>query len=62
MGISLGWGVLLATFVTLLLVPINYLLLEDIRGVLRRYWTWQCGREPARPLAAEVVVEHGQEH
>lgn len=47
MGISLGWGVMLATFVTLLLVPINYLLLEDWKTALRRYWAWQTGREPS---------------
>ncbi len=29
MAVSLGFGVLLATFVTLILVPVNYLLLED---------------------------------
>lgn len=45
MGISLGWGVLLATGVTLLLVPINYLLLEDLKAGCRRYWAWQTGRE-----------------
>jgi multidrug efflux pump subunit AcrB len=45
MGISLGWGVLLATFVTLLLVPIIYLLLEDVKAWARRYWAWQRGRD-----------------
>jgi multidrug efflux pump subunit AcrB len=44
MGISLAWGVLLGTFVTLLLVPINYLILEDLKAGLRRYWHWQIGR------------------
>jgi multidrug efflux pump subunit AcrB len=50
MGISLGWGVLLATFVTLLLVPINYLVLEDLKRLVLRYWRWQCGRIPATPV------------
>jgi multidrug efflux pump subunit AcrB len=54
MGISLGWGVLLATGVTLLLVPINYLLLEDLKAALRRYWAWQTGREP-RPGPGSTV-------
>ncbi|RKZ36512.1 MAG: AcrB/AcrD/AcrF family protein, partial [Gammaproteobacteria bacterium] len=33
MAVSLGFGVLFATFITLLMVPINYLILEDLRGL-----------------------------
>jgi multidrug efflux pump subunit AcrB len=55
MGISLGWGVLLATFVTLLLVPINYLLLEDVRRLVTQYWAWQWGRK-APEMPQETVV------
>ena len=36
MAISLGFGILFATFITLLLVPINYLILEDIKVVFAR--------------------------
>ncbi len=46
MAVSLGWGVMLGTFVTLLLVPINYLILEDLRRFAKNYWNWQWGREP----------------
>ena len=46
MAVSLGWGVLLGTFVTLLLVPINYMILEDFKRFARRYWHWQVGKEP----------------
>ena len=46
MGISLAWGVLFATFITLILVPICYLILEDLKSGLRRYWNWQTGRKP----------------
>lgn len=46
MAISLGWGVMLGTFVTLLLVPINYLILEDFRRFAGNYWRWQLGRPP----------------
>ncbi|MFQ5441169.1 MAG: efflux RND transporter permease subunit [Thermodesulfobacteriota bacterium] len=35
MAISLGFGILFATFITLLLIPSLYLILEDIRGLLR---------------------------
>ncbi len=35
MALSLGYGVLFATCITLFLVPINYLILEDIKGLFR---------------------------
>jgi multidrug efflux pump subunit AcrB len=36
MAVSLGFGILFATFITLLLVPLNYLVLEDLRNLSRR--------------------------
>jgi multidrug efflux pump subunit AcrB len=36
MAVSLGFGILFATFITLVLVPLNYLLLEDLRGFFGR--------------------------
>ncbi|MEO0575915.1 MAG: efflux RND transporter permease subunit [Pseudomonadota bacterium] len=44
MAISVGYGILFATVITLLLVPVNILIAEDIRGALQRYWQW--GRQP----------------
>ncbi len=41
MAISLAWGVLFATFITLLLVPVNTMILEDIKRGLKAYWRWQ---------------------
>ena len=49
MAVSLGFGILFATAITLLLIPINYLLLEDMRGYLGRLF----GRVPA------TVIEPG---
>ena len=40
MAVSLGWGILFATVVTLILVPVNYMILEDIRHGLRALWNW----------------------
>ena len=37
MAISLAYGILFATFITLILVPVNLLILEDIKSGLRRY-------------------------
>lgn len=31
MAVSLGFGIIFATFITLLLVPVNYLLIEDVK-------------------------------
>ncbi len=36
MAVSLGFGILFATAITLLLVPVSYLLLEDILGLFRQ--------------------------
>lgn len=36
MAVSMGFGVLFATFVTLILVPINYLIMDDTRSIVRQ--------------------------
>jgi multidrug efflux pump subunit AcrB len=38
MAVSLGFGMIFSTLVTLLVVPCFYLIIEDIRGALR--WIW----------------------
>ncbi|RHW77241.1 efflux RND transporter permease subunit [Colwellia sp. RSH04] len=35
MAVSLGFGIIFATFITLLLVPINYMLVEDVKKLLK---------------------------
>jgi multidrug efflux pump subunit AcrB len=37
MAISLGFGILFATLITLFIVPVNYLILADIKAYFRRY-------------------------
>jgi multidrug efflux pump subunit AcrB len=37
MAISLGFGILFATVITLFIVPLNYLILEDVKRYFRRY-------------------------
>ena len=39
MATSVAWGVMLATAVTLLVVPAGYLILEDIGGWRRKYFS-----------------------
>ncbi|MGL1956532.1 MAG: efflux RND transporter permease subunit [Colwellia sp.] len=38
MAVSLGFGILFATFITLLLVPVNYMLVEKVNSLQRNYW------------------------
>ena len=52
MAISLAWGVLFATFIALILVPVNTLILEDIKRALQAYWHWQTGTTD-KPRATE---------
>ncbi|MFT5521231.1 MAG: multidrug efflux pump subunit AcrB [Enterobacterales bacterium] len=37
MAVSLGFGILFATIITLFLIPVNYMILEDIRAYFKRY-------------------------
>lgn len=39
MAISLGYGILFSTLITLFLVPVNYLVLEDVKRAWRWYWS-----------------------
>jgi multidrug efflux pump subunit AcrB len=48
MAISLSFGVLFASFITLLLVPCMYLMLEDIQIGTRKSIDWMLGREQSR--------------
>ncbi len=49
MAISLGWGVIFATVVTLFLVPVNTLIFDDIGRGFQKYWRWQTGKPPPPP-------------
>jgi len=40
MAVSLGFGILFATFITLLLIPTAYLLLEDLKALVRPMLRW----------------------
>ncbi len=53
MAISLGFGVLFATFITLLVVPALYLILEDIKALILR--AIGAG-EPSSPAPADAPI------
>ena len=40
MAISLAYGILFATFITLLLIPTAYLITEDIKEAFRKFFRW----------------------
>jgi multidrug efflux pump subunit AcrB len=40
MAVSLGFGLLFATAITLFLIPASYLVLEEFLGMIRRSWQW----------------------
>ena len=47
MAVSLAFGVVFATFITLILVPTTYLILDDLTGGLR----WMLGGHPVDKLS-----------
>ncbi|MCO4760382.1 MAG: efflux RND transporter permease subunit [Myxococcales bacterium] len=53
MAISLGFGIIVATFIVLLLVPSFYLIVEDVRGV---YTERDIYQPVSRPEEATVVL------
>ena len=59
MAISLGFGVLFATVIVLLLVPALYLIVEDLTGVLNWVVSWVAGsdRGLATPVEAELETK-----
>ncbi len=54
MAISLGFGILFATLITLVLVPCLYLIVEDIRAVFSKSWAWLFDH-PSKIEAIEEV-------
>jgi multidrug efflux pump subunit AcrB len=55
MAISLGWGVIFATVITLFLVPVNSLILDDLNRGFRAYWRWQVNA-PSKELESQEDV------
>ena len=49
MAVSLAWGVLFATFITLLLVPCLYVMVEDYKYMLARIGAWLRKEPPPQP-------------
>lgn len=52
MAVSLGYGILFATVITLFLVPINYLVFDDIAKLFRRMYSNESEKESLHPAEA----------
>ena len=59
MAISLAYGILFATFITLLLIPTAYLITEDIKSLFQKFCQWYQApfkdKQRARKIAEEQV-------
>ncbi|HSG62072.1 MAG TPA: efflux RND transporter permease subunit, partial [Pseudomonadales bacterium] len=57
MATSLAFGILFSTVVTLILVPLLYIILDDIRKTSRRFFTWWW--KPNTNEAQASITQHG---
>ena len=58
MAVSLAYGVLFATFITLILVPVEYLMLDDLGRGMRRLFRRDASKaEPVTPLAESAAFD-----
>ena len=55
MTIFLGWGVVFATVITLNLVLVNALILDDLKRLFRAYRSWLTNTE--KPLEPKLLDE-----
>ncbi len=56
MAVSLAWGVLFATFITLLLVPCLYVMVEDWTGLWERIKRWMSGDTPPSEAQSQLPL------
>jgi multidrug efflux pump subunit AcrB len=56
MAVSLGFGILFATFITLLLIPVNYMILEDFRGLFGRLFKGKTAGDKLDDKVSDDVI------
>ena len=59
MAVSLAFGVMFATFITLILIPSGYMVMEDIKGILQLLTGSRASRASKAP-ATPTTVAGGQ--
>jgi hypothetical protein len=57
MAVSLGYGIVFATVVVLLLIPCLYMIVEDLRGLVFPPQPDQDQPAPPRPATRPVAAE-----
>jgi Cu/Ag efflux pump CusA len=57
MAISLGYGILFATVITLILVPCLYMIVEDYLGLARYFFNASWKREVTPTAEKEKLVD-----
>ena len=55
MAVSVAFGILFATFITLFLIPCSYMAMEDIKGMFKRSFNWYA--KPFRSSDTELDEE-----
>ncbi|MFT5209226.1 MAG: multidrug efflux pump subunit AcrB [Flavobacterium sp.] len=55
MAVSLAWGVLFATFITLLGVPCLYIIVEDWLSIWGRFTTWLSGDKSQKSIPDHII-------
>ena len=58
MATSLAFGILFSTLVTLILVPVLYIILDDIKQLLRRMFIWWWKPTPQTPKGDYHTDKH----
>lgn len=59
MAVSLAFGILFATVITLLLIPCLYLILDDFKRGVRTMLSWYGLMAPPPPKESTLVEDHG---
>jgi multidrug efflux pump subunit AcrB len=55
MAVSMGFGILFATVITLYLIPCAIVIVEELQTVLRNLWRWYCRPWKKPPVDFEEV-------
>lgn len=56
MAVSLAFGILFSTVITLFLIPSFYLITEGLLDRLKKFWAWYLGKKPASAGEEKVAL------
>ena len=58
MAVSLAFGILFSTIITLFLIPSFYLITESWLEKMRRFWAWYLGKTPSDHASTADAINH----